>query len=243
MKRAVKSIFYMSLLLIACFNVQAAAESDVQKASCLSLEDILISVDFDPLFEGRLIDVLPGTDSLSIDIDQPKLPDVSAEPLREKRPRPTSSRACDGRYQCPRCEKSFTRKNNLNAHVKEKHEGKRFACSLCEKSFIGKNNLYVHIRSAHDKIRFACNECEKSFVGKGSLKRHRQNVHLETRYWCSHCDKNFTDKSYLKVHIQDIHEKIRHQCPGCEKSFSNKGYLNKHIRKLHPVFYARILKR
>lgn len=43
----------------------------------------------------------------------------------------------------------FSKKSNVNAHVKSVHKGHRFICSACEESFSAKSSLRRHFERSH----------------------------------------------------------------------------------------------
>lgn len=47
-------------------------------------------------------------------------------------------------FKCPKCTKSFIRKNELNVHIAAKHEKKSFTCPKCQKVFAYKTNAKRH---------------------------------------------------------------------------------------------------
>ncbi|XP_011505855.1 PREDICTED: zinc finger X-chromosomal protein-like [Ceratosolen solmsi marchali] len=56
----------------------------------------------------------------------------------------------DGRFQCPRCNTSFTRKNNLHNHLKfQCGQQPRFNCPYCEYRTKHSPNVRTHVRRLH----------------------------------------------------------------------------------------------
>ena len=137
------------------------------------------------------------------------------------------------RYNCDKCEKSFSRKFDLSDHVRVVHENIRHNCDKCEKSFTRKTNLNEHIQAVHENVRYSCDGCEDSFSQKKNLNEHLRNVHENVRYSCNICEKSFSLKNYLRKHIRNVHENVRHSCDKCEKSFAWKTNLNEHLRIVH----------
>ena len=69
------------------------------------------------------------------------------------------------------CSKRFKDRSELNAHM-EIHKDERHKCSYCEKSFSKKVVLDAHIKSHLGVKEFQCTECEKSFLRNWMLNRH-----------------------------------------------------------------------
>ncbi|KAI9101110.1 hypothetical protein DFS34DRAFT_578331, partial [Phlyctochytrium arcticum] len=84
-------------------------------------------------------------------------------------------------YTCPlpSCSKFFTRKFNLETHVRT-HDPERsrpFECSVCCKSFLRVHDLERH-ETVHSKIKaHACpgEGCAKRFTRADALRRHLKN--------------------------------------------------------------------
>ena len=81
------------------------------------------------------------------------------------------------RLDCPKCSKTFTKRNNLRAHMKAIHEGIKLTCPKCEKSFTQGYNLRCHMKAIHDGIKLKCSKCDKSFGYKNNLKIHMKRMH------------------------------------------------------------------
>ncbi|KAI8851144.1 hypothetical protein BC829DRAFT_387444 [Chytridium lagenaria] len=71
-------------------------------------------------------------------------------------------------YHCPHegCDKTFTRRYNLQSHLRC-HSGERpFNCRFCTATFSRKHDLRRHTRPHH------CRHCNLSFARSDALKRH-----------------------------------------------------------------------
>ncbi|KAI9332886.1 hypothetical protein DFJ73DRAFT_630162 [Zopfochytrium polystomum] len=70
-------------------------------------------------------------------------------------------------YICPNsgCSKSFTRRYNLQSHLRC-HSGERpYCCDLCSLTFSRKHDLRRHTRSLHSVDRpHLCTHCNLSFA-------------------------------------------------------------------------------
>lgn len=52
-------------------------------------------------------------------------------------------------YNCDQCDKTYTRKANLNKHKLAIHDGIRFSCAHCDKIYSSKAYLNLHVNRMH----------------------------------------------------------------------------------------------
>ncbi|MCP9263792.1 Protein glass [Dirofilaria immitis] len=75
-------------------------------------------------------------------------------------------------YNCPKCQKNFTRKWNFKRHI-QFHDGvKPYNCPQCKRNFALKFTLTTHIRTHTGEKPYNCSECRKSFSQSTNLKTH-----------------------------------------------------------------------
>lgn len=77
-------------------------------------------------------------------------------------------------YRCNHCQINFTRKYELELHLR-KHSGEKVhKCAYCEKTFTREVNLKKHVVRIHERDRSVkCFVCEKIFKSAFQL-----NIHL-----------------------------------------------------------------
>ena len=91
----------------------------------------------------------------------------------------TSFNMEEGAFICPYkgCNKVFSRKLRLNAHLHMHYGTQPFKCEHpgCGKAFSEKQNLRIHMRIHKDERPFVCPQgCGKSFRTKGNMQDHER---------------------------------------------------------------------
>ncbi|KAG1929097.1 gastrula zinc finger protein XlCGF8.2DB-like [Pimephales promelas] len=133
-------------------------------------------------------------------------------------------------FKCRHCKKCFGQKRNLEVHVRVHTGEKPFTCGQCGNGFAQKSSLNLHMRDHTGERPFTCPQCGKQFTLKGNLNVHMKRHTGEKPFTCDLCGKSFTLKGNLQIHLS-IHSGAKpFKCDQCGKSFSLKGNLQIHMR-------------
>ena len=164
------------------------------------------------------------------------------------------------RFQCPFCDSSYSRKDNLKAHLKKLHGENDLKDSLSN-DLESKNLKSKDLESTKNQNEAGTKQIEKvdpqedqimdqkemtqeSFLGYFSLIRkgteHQINSAIgekKTRK-SGRLSNPYYDTTQFYETIYDKkpsapEDKKKLQCPSCENKYSRKDYLENHIRKTH----------
>lgn len=138
-------------------------------------------------------------------------------------------------FRCIECDKSYSSKSKLGAHMKLHSKKNIHQCRVCKKIFSYSSYLVEHMKkhnpaSGQTKELHECSQCQKKFQFIKSYKRHLKLHSSKDLFHCDICDKIFTHKYPLKVHIMSHRGIKSHKCDKCNKSFTQKSNLIEHLR-------------
>lgn len=134
----------------------------------------------------------------------------------------------------PGCTKTFTKKSNLNVHIRSFHEGMRFVCGEVDLS--GTEDLGHWLQS---------DGCGESFVTKANLENHVRYIHL--KYERPEPPQGVSkpkqrDPSDILEELTGMGEKSRRTLPctisGCTAKFVHNGELETHLQSEHIIEHA-----
>ena len=130
----------------------------------------------------------------------------------------------NGNLTCKICQKTFSRPNHLNRHLKEVHsDGPKFSCLNCHVQFKRKDALKRHEKQNTDESgNLTCKKPSNPTVGEDnpspSLK-------------CDICLKVFSAQTHLRRHKKEVHSDARpFTCLVCNASFKRMNSLKKHLK-------------
>ena len=139
-------------------------------------------------------------------------------------------------FDCTMCDKSYTSKRSLSAHISAIHQGKMLKCPFadCKRQFVAKKSLDHHLKANHAGIiKFKCEICGKGFI-RGDHHEYHMKRHYKIRaYECGICGKKFYTSGELTRHVETCGKGKHVQCTVCDKKFRTKGLMKKHVQVIH----------
>ena len=120
------------------------------------------------------------------------------------------------RIECLSCHR-IMKPNSLKAHLKTHAHERPHACDLCDARFTRRGDLERHIKVVHNKDRpFKCSKCHRTFGDKKNLRWHLSN---HDRKLFHHCQVSINSTSYkeiIVIIIQLLFKRTKcHCCISC----------------------------
>jgi KRAB domain-containing zinc finger protein len=154
-----------------------------------------------------------------------------------------SEEEIDGKFNCRKCDKSFTQQLKLIEHMKTHVSRSRMhSCKTCKRKFTTEILLQRHeiihsdlITQIKEESKSHCIVCSHDgFSDKSSLEDHMRE-HKEAAEKnsidCQHCDRSFTKFNNLLRHLRTHEENKTHLCTVCNKTFAMGQELIDHLNR------------
>jgi DNA-directed RNA polymerase subunit RPC12/RpoP len=156
--------------------------------------------------------------------------EIKAFKVTKKRgPKPKSIQVALDSRTCPKCNKVYSTKKNMELHMEAVHSGQKpFECEECGMKFSRKESFKRHTHSM-DKP-FLCSVCGKTFARRHIRDVHERAHYGEKKYPCDFCEKRFTTNQKKMIH-ERIHTGDKpYHCKECGKKFVQHHQLQTHMR-------------
>jgi hypothetical protein len=100
-----------------------------------------------------------------------------------------------------------TPSNSDTPEKDDKNRDTIHTCMFCYRPFSRKGNLQRHIRSHFGIKPFQCKECSKTFSTKSNMKTHEVIHQRQTHYDCQFCGRVFKRVTFYQRHVSAHEEK------------------------------------
>lgn len=137
------------------------------------------------------------------------------------------------KHECA-CGKTYPTKSGLYNHKQKVHNTGSFPCPKCDKIFNCRIDLNAHNIKIH-KPKIACEVCG-ILKAPGLIYSTHMKTHSTGEFCCSFegCDKKFKYKHSRDYHFKSEHETPEgFNCPTCKAAFKMKRQLNRHVKRQH----------
>lgn len=103
---------------------------------------------------------------------------------------------------CPVCTQHFVSKDELEVHLRERHNTRLHACRFCGLKFALKSNLSSHLLSHTGSAHLKCQECEAKFSNKKKYAEHIRQHMGSLPFFCKICTKLFSREKTYEEHME-----------------------------------------
>ena len=157
------------------------------------------------------------------------------------------------RHFCDKCPKSFTKKTDLNDHIRFKHGNAGLTCQHCSYRCLYKSKMEIHMAEKHPDLidvasqkKFLCDQCDYVTPVLFKLNMHVKQVHEAgndpkikidqskyNKYVCAYCDYRTNSSSVLIQHTESKHETKEFVCDQCDYTTRKPAEFSRHWKYRH----------
>ncbi|XP_019542067.3 zinc finger protein 420 [Aedes albopictus] len=143
------------------------------------------------------------------------------------------------RFQCEKCDRSYTLFSSLRKHQNLHTKSNAFICKTCGRAFVKASTLALHERRNHDEgARYNCEGCGKTFRTIGHLLDHRTRTqHFAGKpHICEGCTTTFREVEELEEHQKTCTEVEANRacfCGLCANDFPSLALALEHVKSNH----------
>ena len=131
-------------------------------------------------------------------------------------------------FKCDVCGKCLMSRHHFDKHI-QKHNVS-YKCDKCDKIYSTKGKLNAHIIVHSDNFPHKCETCGDTFKRKCGLKAHMERHRKGKPFKCEKCNKSFRSISSVKRHDNDVHKKLKpHKCEVCGNCFAQGSQPKYHL--------------
>eukprot|EP00112_Aurelia_sp_Birch-Aquarium-sp1_P007594 Seg1828.9 transcript_id=Seg1828.9/GoldUCD/mRNA.D3Y31 product="Zinc finger and SCAN domain-containing protein 22" protein_id=Seg1828.9/GoldUCD/D3Y31 len=133
------------------------------------------------------------------------------------------------KHVCEICGHAFSKRCNLQNHLRI-HRGERpHACDLCSRSFTTLGDLVRHSRTHSGEKPYKCDKCSRSFADFGSHRRHQRLHTNQNPHKCHVCSRAFSRLDSYKNHMNTHATRKPYVCEVCRKDFAYRSTYKRHL--------------
>lgn len=134
-------------------------------------------------------------------------------------------------HRCPICDKAYSWRAGLRAHLAVHSGERRFECMVCGKKFFHHNILRRHSITHSEARPFSCSVCGRRFKSKGVMVKHETRSHFgEKQFSCELCGSQFFTATELKTHKSFVHtDEKSFVCEICDAHLKTQMSLKQHL--------------
>ncbi|XP_034247070.1 uncharacterized protein LOC117648600 [Thrips palmi] len=140
------------------------------------------------------------------------------------------------KFQCPHCDKKFSKNRQLRFHIAEHNGDPPLRCEQCNAGVFSDRDLKRHMRT-HKQYVCDVSGCDKVFSTYPAFHKHKaEHNKCFQSLECAHCNKVFKKKSDLRNHVlTHLDQRTIYKCTydSCPRFYYQERNLNSHIRVYH----------